>query len=157
MIAEQKGLCYLIACQLTNANGIQSNSRFENYRDDMNRPRYAIAGFATVYPFFAYPENVRYRISQFLILPPFQRQGHGTRLLQTIYNNKPPKTVEICVEDPSDDFQKMRDRLDLRLFREYCKCEFPPFPHHSTVCVLEYNSNMFLSLLCLHVQRHSPI
>lgn len=47
---------------------------------------YAIAGFATVYDYYAYPENKRPRISQFLVLPPFQRQGIGANLLRTIYN-----------------------------------------------------------------------
>lgn len=65
---------------------------------------------------------MRYRISQFLILPPFQRQGHGTRFLEAIYNNRPKNTLEICVEDPSDEFQMLRDRLDLRLFRDYVEC-----------------------------------
>lgn len=47
---------------------------------------YAIAGYATVYDYYAYPENKRPRISQFLVLPPFQKQGIGANLLRTIYN-----------------------------------------------------------------------
>lgn len=47
---------------------------------------YAIAGYATVYQYYAYPKNIRPRISQMLVLPPFQRQGIGANLLRTIYN-----------------------------------------------------------------------
>lgn len=48
---------------------------------------YAIAGYATVYQYYAYPKNIRPRISQFLVLPPFQRQGIGANLLRTIYDH----------------------------------------------------------------------
>lgn len=78
--------------------------------------QYCFVGYASVYNYYAYPSNVRPRISQFFILPPFQRIGLGSRLLETIYthyNNK--LTVDICVEDPSDYFQRMRDVVDSRL------------------------------------------
>lgn len=47
--------------------------------------RYATIGFATVYRYYAYPQHIRPRIAQFLILPPFRRIGLGTHLLQAIY------------------------------------------------------------------------
>jgi histone acetyltransferase 1 len=47
--------------------------------------------------YYAYPENMRPRISQMLILPPFQRQGLGAKLLNVVskhyWNN--PKVVDI--------------------------------------------------------------
>jgi histone acetyltransferase 1 len=57
----------------------------------------------------------RCRISQFLILPPFQRQGLGTRLLRAVTDAyiKDPACLEITVEDASEDFQAMRDLVDL--------------------------------------------
>ncbi|KNC71815.1 hypothetical protein SARC_15641, partial [Sphaeroforma arctica JP610] len=38
---------------------------------------YEFAGFSTLYNFYAYPHHIRPRTSQFLLLPSFQRQGHG--------------------------------------------------------------------------------
>ena len=48
---------------------------------------YAFAGYMTVYNYYAYPDKIRPRISQVLIIPPFQRQGHGAELLQAFYND----------------------------------------------------------------------
>jgi len=44
-----------------------------------------LVGFITAYQFFSYPDHIRYRISQFFILPPYQRQGHGSKLYKTFY------------------------------------------------------------------------
>ena len=46
---------------------------------------YAVAGFTVLYEFYAYPEHLRPRVSQMLVLPPFQRMGVGTALLETVY------------------------------------------------------------------------
>ncbi|KAL5510440.1 hypothetical protein EMCRGX_G005982 [Ephydatia muelleri] len=77
---------------------------------------YTSMGYSTVYSFYAFPDKSRYRISQMLILPPFQRKGHGARLLQAIYDDlvPSPSVRDILVEDPSDDFQVMRDYVDCR-------------------------------------------
>lgn len=50
-------------------------------------PNYAVAGYTTVYEYYAYPANIRPRISQMLVLPPFQRLGLGAEMLDTIYNH----------------------------------------------------------------------
>ena len=49
--------------------------------------RFAICGYATVYLYYAYPNKTRPRISQFLILPPFQRMGLGAKLLNEVYRS----------------------------------------------------------------------
>jgi len=59
--------------------------RFEIYTTSTGELRYATVGFATVYRYYAYPQHIRPRIAQFLILPPFQNLGIGAHLLQTIY------------------------------------------------------------------------
>lgn len=59
--------------------------RFEKYTTSMGTTRYATIGFATVYQYYAYPQHIRPRIAQFLILPPFRRIGLGKHLLQAIY------------------------------------------------------------------------
>lgn len=43
---------------------------------------YATVGYTTVYLYYAYPDNVRPRISQMLVLPPFQKIGIGTKLIE---------------------------------------------------------------------------
>ncbi|RUP48492.1 acyl-CoA N-acyltransferase [Jimgerdemannia flammicorona] len=66
---------------------------------DDGTPRYHIVGYATAYPFFCFPDSIRIRISQFLILPPYQSQGHG-------------------IEDPNDAFSDLRDKNDMRYLLE---------------------------------------
>jgi len=56
----------------------------------------------------------RLRISQFLILPPYQNAGHGSALYQAIYEEvmADPTILEMTVEDPSEEFDKLRDMND---------------------------------------------
>jgi len=86
---------------------------YEKYRNDIGY-RYAFVGYMTVYNYYAYPERIRPRISQVLVLPPFQRQGHGSKLLQCFYDHcyVLPEILDITVEDPSEGFQRMRDCVD---------------------------------------------
>ncbi|RKP09791.1 acyl-CoA N-acyltransferase [Thamnocephalis sphaerospora] len=80
------------------------------------RTQYRFIGVCTMYHFFCYPDHERVRISQFLILPPYQGQGHGSRLYNTICDRlrADSKVIEITVEDPSESFSDMRDKNDLR-------------------------------------------
>lgn len=61
------------------------------------------------------PTNCRLRLSQFIILPPFQRAGHGGRFYDIIFKNAraDPQVQEISIEDPSAAFEDLRDRRDL--------------------------------------------
>ena len=76
--------------------------------------RYYFVGYSTVYNYYAFPEHVRPRISQFLILPPFQKKNIGVNLLKTIYNHyvPNPKVTDITVEDPSDNFCQLLNFVD---------------------------------------------
>jgi histone acetyltransferase 1 len=63
------------------------------------------------------------RISQFMILPPYQKQGHGNMLYAQMYSMfvKDEKVIDITVEDPNDAFQDMRDKHDLSvLLKKQC-------------------------------------
>lgn len=42
-------------------------------------------GYCTLYTFYAYPDKKRYRLSQILILPPYQRKGTAASLLKAVY------------------------------------------------------------------------
>lgn len=104
---------------------------------------YVFAGYSTVYRFFVYRptppgsqsigdlelpmQNLsfselpcRSRISQFIIIEPFQHKGNGQRLYSTIYDTllKDPSTFEITVEDPNEAFDVLRDRADLTFLRK---------------------------------------
>lgn len=57
----------------------------------------------------------RERISQFIILPPYQGAGHGAQLYNTMYAEltSPSNVWELTVEDPNEAFDDMRDACDL--------------------------------------------
>ncbi|KAK1831752.1 histone acetyl transferase [Podospora conica] len=61
----------------------------------------------------------RSRISQFIILPPFQGRGIGPLLYRAIYERflHHGPTVEVTVEDPNEAFDDMRDIADLYYLR----------------------------------------
>ncbi|KAG5360633.1 Histone acetyltransferase type B catalytic subunit [Yarrowia sp. B02] len=98
-----------------------------------------IVGFSTVYCYWFYepsvkeekaPKNssladlqkqkfsptLRKRISQFVILPPFQGAGLGGKLYSLLFENfyADKNVYEITVEDPSEAFDDLRDRCDLK-------------------------------------------
>lgn len=79
--------------------------------------RYAICGYATLYPFLFWPEGQRLRLAQFLILPHRQSQGLGSLLYHTIYQHAiqgDPLVHEFTVEDPNDEFSGLRLTMDCR-------------------------------------------
>ncbi|PSR94585.1 histone acetyltransferase type B catalytic subunit [Coniella lustricola] len=111
--------------------------------EDSSKFSYVFVGYATVYRFFIFrPQSLtnepakslelpkdttpfsefpcRSRISQFLILPPFQHKGNGQRLYKPIYQTwlNDSATFEITVEDPNEAFDAMRDMADLAFLRE---------------------------------------
>eukprot|EP00698_Gefionella_okellyi_P010946 TRINITY_DN2866_c0_g1_i2.p2 TRINITY_DN2866_c0_g1~~TRINITY_DN2866_c0_g1_i2.p2 ORF type:complete len:380 (+),score=87.71 TRINITY_DN2866_c0_g1_i2:72-1211(+) len=86
----------------------------------LHQGRRELAAYCTVYPFYVYPDNLRYRISQILVLPRYRRRGIAGKLIRAIYrqSTQDPKCVEVVVEDPSDGFRKVRDITDLQMLRE---------------------------------------
>ncbi|TRX92418.1 hypothetical protein FHL15_006585 [Xylaria flabelliformis] len=62
----------------------------------------------------------RARISQFIILPPYQGKGVGALLYDTIFElyMADSATKEITVEDPNEDFDFLRDICDLKYLRK---------------------------------------
>ncbi|WPH02803.1 acyl-CoA N-acyltransferase [Acrodontium crateriforme] len=63
----------------------------------------------------------RERLSQFLILPPFQKAGHGQELYHTMYKHLsgPANIREFVVEDPNEAFDDLRDVCDLLYLRAH--------------------------------------
>ncbi|KAI8437644.1 hypothetical protein MSG28_011895 [Choristoneura fumiferana] len=89
---------------------------FEKYSTSDGARRYAVAGYATVYRYYAYPAHARPRVSQALTLPPFRRLGLCAALLKAIYSHFVilPEVIDMTVEDPSEDFQRIRDYVDCK-------------------------------------------
>ncbi|KII89281.1 hypothetical protein PLICRDRAFT_109895 [Plicaturopsis crispa FD-325 SS-3] len=78
---------------------------------------YHFAGYSSLYNFYCFPERIRMRLSQFVILPPYQRQGHGSALYTALYTHvrSRPDVAELTVEDPAEAFEDLRDACDLRM------------------------------------------
>lgn len=66
-------------------------------------------------PFNPLNHPSRERISQFLILPPYQHHSHGPTLYNTMYSHfhTDPHVFEITLEDPNEAFDDLRDYCDL--------------------------------------------
>uniref|UniRef100_A0A8C7LD44 Histone acetyltransferase type B catalytic subunit n=1 Tax=Oncorhynchus kisutch TaxID=8019 RepID=A0A8C7LD44_ONCKI len=78
---------------------------------------FATVGYMTVYNYYVYPDKTRPRVSQMLILLPFQGEGHGAQLLEAVhrfYCNL-PKVQDITAEDPSENYLKLRDYVLVKL------------------------------------------
>lgn len=86
-------------------------------KDAPSTPTYHFVGYSSLYPFYCYPERVRMRLSQFVIVPPYQRQGHGSELYNSIYQYivSRPDIAELTVEDPAEAFEDLRDVNDLKM------------------------------------------
>ncbi|KAJ1289377.1 hypothetical protein BS78_02G159400 [Paspalum vaginatum] len=79
--------------------------------------KFELLGFAVVHNFYRYPESTRLRISQILVLPPYQGEGYGLCLLEAINSIAQSENIyDVTIEDPSDYLQYVRSSIDcLRL------------------------------------------
>ncbi|KAJ3478279.1 hypothetical protein NLG97_g8622 [Lecanicillium saksenae] len=110
---------------------------------DPEKSSYVFVGYSTVYRFFYFqppptppaspnhnwelPQGdldlaqlpCRTRLSQFLILPPFQGSGLGSRLYKSIFEHyhKHSQTHEFTIENPNEAFDELRDTCDLKFLR----------------------------------------
>lgn len=106
------------------------------------KAKYIFQGYSTVYHFWMFqqptppatpneswelPEGEfslmslphRARISQFIILPPFQGKGIGAVLYNTLFaiESGDSSAKEVTVEDPNEAFDLLRDICDMRYLR----------------------------------------
>lgn len=86
-------------------------------------------GFCTCYKYWKFePSGVydsyddiekeakyRGRLSQIVIIPPYQGEGHGCEMYKHIADEwiRDDRCVEITIEDPNEEFDDLRDRCDL--------------------------------------------
>ncbi len=74
-----------------------------------------VVGLATVYSFYVYPDQRRFRLSQAFVMPAEQGKGIGSAIVDAVFSvAKERNVVDITLEDPTDDFRRLRDRKDLR-------------------------------------------
>lgn len=120
--------------------------------DNPEKSSYTFVGYSTIFRFFYFQPPTppasprgewelpagdldlaelpcRTRLSQFIILPPFQGKGVGARLYKTIFEHyhKHPQTHEFTVEDPNEAFDDLRDVCDLEFLRA--------IPQFNALCV----------------------
>ncbi|KAF8590494.1 histone acetyltransferase type B catalytic subunit [Ramaria rubella] len=87
-------------------------------RKDANRTVvYHFVGYSSLYPFWCWPDKIRLRLSQFVILTPYQRHGHGSDLYNALYNYLLTRddVLELTIEDPAEAFEDLRDKNDLKM------------------------------------------
>ncbi|KAL5528913.1 hypothetical protein ACEPAG_4887 [Sanghuangporus baumii] len=96
---------------------------YEKRRRRDGTPTYHFVGYSTLFPFFCFPDRVRMRLSQFVILPPYQHAGHGSALYTAIYRYvlDQSRIAELTVEDPAEAFEDLRDRNDLNMLLSHEK------------------------------------
>ena len=105
-----------------------------------------LAGYLTLYAFNNPLKGKSVRICQVLVLPPFQRQGHGQRLLRQAYRIARERDVvyevskphfrkiferewlllmshfpQVTVEDPAEGFTMLRNVSDVQDLAEAIK------------------------------------
>lgn len=106
--SDSKWQCYMIL------------NEHEYMNENQMKKSTILVGFVTLYGFLYFPDKVRMRISQFVILPPFQRQGHGRRLYQITMSElrECQRVIEVPVEDPNPHFANLRDKCDLEVISQ---------------------------------------
>ena len=65
------------------------------FKHDKRNNHYTLLGFCTAYEFWHAPDSIRFRISQILVFPPYQRRGHGSSSNSVV----PHSSLFIIVDD----------------------------------------------------------
>ncbi|KAJ6233579.1 histone acetyltransferase type b catalytic subunit [Anaeramoeba flamelloides] len=92
----------------------------ERYEGD-SKIVYTLAGIATSYRYFKYPDSYRLRLNNFIVLPPYRSRQNELNFLTAIYFDplKDPKVKEITSEINSPAFSSIRTQLDLLICWDY--------------------------------------
>lgn len=93
---------------------------YEKRKSSGSDARFVTIGYLSAYNFYAYPDKTRCRVSQMLILPPYQSAGHGAELLESIYRDAAQcaDIVDVTAESPSPEFMNLRDFVTSKLCAE---------------------------------------
>ncbi|KAK6248648.1 hypothetical protein QUC31_020213 [Theobroma cacao] len=83
--------------------------------DQPEKPQHLLLGFTAVYRFYRYPQGSRLRLSQILVLPPYQHKGYGSYIVEVLSNVAISENVyDLTVEEPLDYFQHVRTCYDVK-------------------------------------------
>ncbi|XP_057549515.1 histone acetyltransferase type B catalytic subunit [Amaranthus tricolor] len=86
----------------------------QNITDPQGEHISRLLGFTAAYRFFHYPDSSRLRLSQILILPPYQHKGYGRHLLELLNHVAMSEDVyDLTVEEPVDSLQRVRYYIDV--------------------------------------------
>ena len=119
---------YLFEQHEAKAPGPKRSSRLAKSRglseseNTITKPKYSLCGYMTI--LF---HGTKMVVCQVLILPPYQRSGHGTHLMRAAYNSLAfsKKCIEpisqLDVELPGKAFVCLRDRMDYELICDVMK------------------------------------
>ncbi|PNH01688.1 Histone acetyltransferase type B catalytic subunit [Tetrabaena socialis] len=78
-----------------------------------------VLGVTTLFNFYAYPASCRLRLSQVLVLGPWQGLGLGKALLRLSYGLATSRgCTDLTVEDPTPNLQRVREKLEVEMMRE---------------------------------------
>ncbi|KAF8102660.1 hypothetical protein N665_0197s0024 [Sinapis alba] len=89
-------------------------------KEHKEEPLYQIVGFTAIYKFYRYPDRLRIRLSQILVLPSFQGKGFGSYLLEVVNKVATAENVyDLTVEEPSEKFQHIRTCIDINRLRAF--------------------------------------
>nr|ASU54203.1 histone acetyltransferase [Hevea brasiliensis] len=87
----------------------------QEINDEQGDTQHRVLGFTAVYRFYHYPDKTRLRLSQILILPPYQHKGYGCRLVEVVNNVAISEDVyDLTVEEPLHYFQHVRTCVDVQ-------------------------------------------
>ncbi|KAJ7973739.1 Histone acetyltransferase type B catalytic subunit [Quillaja saponaria] len=82
-------------------------------KSDQQGEMQRLIGFTAVYRFYHYPDGSRLRLSQILVLPPYQHKGYGRYLLEVLNDVAISENVfDLTVEEPLDHLQHVRSCVD---------------------------------------------
>ncbi|TYH12683.1 hypothetical protein ES288_A06G086400v1 [Gossypium darwinii] len=83
--------------------------------DQPANTQHILLGFAALYRFYRYPDGSRLRLSQILVLPPYQHKGYGSYLVEVLSNVAISENVyDLTVEEPQEYFQHVRTSFDVK-------------------------------------------
>ncbi|MBA0838902.1 hypothetical protein Goarm_004686, partial [Gossypium armourianum] len=83
--------------------------------DQPENTQHILLGFAALYRFYRYPDGSRLRLSQILVLPPYQHKGYGSYLVEVLSNVAISENVyDLTVEEPQEYFQHVRTSFDVK-------------------------------------------
>ncbi|VDK78027.1 unnamed protein product [Litomosoides sigmodontis] len=113
---QSLALWYIEAAQYTDNNDPRWQHYFlyESFKKHDGVTRVALAGYASLVRFYNYPDKIRPRIAQILLLPHYQGVGIGAKFLKAIYDDliRQPKVADITAEGPAESFIITRDYVN---------------------------------------------